>query len=44
MAWKHTAYHINNSDPGDTRLKQQMEKNLKITFASQSKNDDEKEK
>ena len=24
MAWKRTAYHINNSDPGHTRLKQQL--------------------
>ena len=22
IAWKHTAYHINNSDLGHTRLKQ----------------------
>ena len=32
MSWKHTACHIVDSDPGHTRLKQQMGKNLKITF------------
>ena len=37
-------YHINNSDPGHTRLRQQLEKNLKITFASPSKNAVEKKK
>ena len=31
MVWKHTTY-INNSDLGHTRLKQQLEKNLKITL------------
>ena len=31
------AYHINNSDPGHTRLKEQLKKNLKITFISPSK-------
>ena len=30
MFWKHTAYYINNSDSGHTRLKQQFKKNLKI--------------
>ena len=34
MAWKHTAYHIDNSDPGHIHL----QKNLKITFANTSKN------
>ena len=34
----------NNSDPGHTFLKQQLWKNLKITFASWSKNEDENEK
>ena len=38
MTWKHTAYHINNSAPGHVRLKQQLDKSLKITFASSSKN------
>ena len=44
MAWKHTAYHMNNSDPDHTYLKQQSDKNLKITFASLSRKSDEKEK
>ena len=44
MGWKHTAYHIVNSDPGHTRSKQQLDKTLKITFASLSKSTDEKEK
>ena len=44
MVWKHTAYHINNSDPGHTDLKQQLEKNMKITFTSPSKKTTEKEK
>ena len=43
MAWSNTAY-INNSDPGLTRIKQQVEKNLKITFASPSRKSEEKEK
>ena len=43
MAWKHIKYHINNSDPGHTCLKQQLEKNLKIIFASSSKKDGNKE-
>ena len=38
MVRKHTSYHINNSDPGHTRLKQQLEKNFKTTFTSTSKN------
>ena len=42
MAWKHTTYHLNNSNPGHTRLKQQLEKILKIIFASASKNAVEK--
>ena len=42
MTWKHTADHINNSNSGHTRLKQQLYKNLKITFASPSKNAVEK--
>ena len=37
------AYNIYN-DPGQTRSKQQLEKYLKITFASPSKSTDEKEK
>ena len=44
MGWKHTAYHIINSDPGHTRSKQQLDKTLEITFASLSKSTDEKEK
>ena len=28
MDWRHTAYYINNSNPGHTRLKQQLNKNL----------------
>ena len=44
IAWKQTAYHINNSDNGHTRLKQQSKKFLKITSVSLSKNIDEKEK
>ena len=42
--WKHTAYHIINSDPGHTRPMQQLDKTLKITFASLSRKSDEKEK
>ena len=42
--WKHTTYHINNSNAGHTRLKQQLEKNLKLTFASSPKNAVEKNK
>ena len=44
MSRKHTAYHIINTDPGQTHSKQQLNKNLKITFASPSKNTDENEK
>ena len=36
-------YHIGNSDPGHMYLKQQLEKNMKITFTSPSKNSAEKE-
>ena len=36
-------YHIGNSDPGHMHLKQQLEKNMKITFTSPSKNSAEKE-
>ena len=43
MGWKHTAYHIINSDPGHTRSKQQLDKTLEITFASLSRKSDEKE-
>ena len=44
MGWKHTAYHIIDSDPGHMRSKQQLNKTLKITFASLSRNGDENEK
>ena len=44
MGWKYTAYHIVNSDPGHTRSKQQLDKTLKIIFASVSKSTDEKGK
>ena len=44
MCRKHTAYHIFNSNPGHTCPKQQVEKYLKITFASPSKSTDEKKK
>ena len=37
MAWKNTTYYINNCDPGHTRLTQQFEKTLKITFTNSSK-------
>ena len=37
MTWKHTARNINNCDPGHKHLKQQLEKNLKITLVSPSK-------
>ena len=43
MGWKHTAYHIVNSDPGHKRSKQQLDKYLKKNFASSSKSTDEKE-
>ena len=44
MGLKHTEYEINNSDPSHTRSKVQLDKNLKITFASPSKNAVEKKK
>ena len=44
MGWKHTAYHIINSNPGHTRSKQQRDKTSKITFASLSRKSDQKEK
>ena len=44
MGWKHTAYHIINSDPGHTHSKQQLDKHFKITFTSPSKGTDDKEK
>ena len=44
MGWKHMANQIINSDPGHTRLKQQLHKNVKINFASVSKSTDVKEK
>ena len=44
MGRKHTAYHIINSDLGYTHSKQQLDKYLKITFATPSKTTDEKEK
>ena len=44
MGWKHTAYHIINSDPGKTRSKQPLDKNLKITFASLPKSTGKKKK
>ena len=44
MRWKHTAYHIINSDPGHTLSKQQKDENLNITFASPFKITHEKNK
>ena len=44
IAWKHTTYHINNSDPRLAHLNQQLEKNMKTTFVCPSKNTDQKEK
>ena len=44
MGWKHTAYHIINSDPGHTLSKQQLDKILTITFANLSRKSDQKEK
>ena len=44
MGWKHTTYHIINSDPGHTRSEQQLDKTLKITFAGLSRKSDEREK
>ena len=37
------AYHIVDSDLGHTHSKQQLDKNLKIHFASPSKSTDKKE-
>ena len=44
MDLKQTAYHIINSDPGHTQSNQQLDKNLKITFAIPPKSADENEK
>ena len=44
MTWKHTAYYINSSNLDHTCLKQQLERSLKITFASPSRKGDEKKK
>ena len=44
MASNDTANNVNNSDHGHTHLKQQLEKNLKITSASPSKNAVERKK
>ena len=44
MAWKHTAYHLNDYDLGRTRLKQQLEKNMKIDFVSPPTNSSRNEK
>ena len=45
ISWlKGMAYHINNSHPDHTCLKQQLEKNLKITLASPSRKSNKKEK
>ena len=41
---KYTTYHINNSGPCCTCLKQQLEENLKVTSASPFRKSDEKEK
>ena len=38
------AHDIINSDPGHTRSRQQLDKYLKITFASPSKSTDERER
>ena len=43
MGWKHTTYIV-NSNPGHTRSKQQLDKTLKIAYASLSRKSDEKEK
>ena len=42
IAWKHTAYHINNSNAGYTCLTQKLKKNMKTTFAYPSNNTDGK--
>lgn len=44
MALKHKGYLINNFDPAQTYLKQQLEKNFKITFASSFKKGGKKKK
>ena len=44
MGWKPTAYHFINSDPDHTCSKQELDKTLKITFASLARKSDEKEK
>ena len=44
MTWKHTAYYINSSNLDHTCLKQQLERSLKMTFASPSRKGDEKKK
>ena len=44
MGWKHTAYHIINSDPCHTRSKQQLDKTLKITFVQKHWWEGEREK
>ena len=44
MGWKHTACHIYNSCPSHTCLRLQLDKNLKITFASPSKSAVQKNK
>ena len=42
MALEDTAYHMNNYDPGHTRLNQEFEKNMKINFGSPPKNSSRK--
>ena len=44
MGWRHMAYHIINSDPGHTCWKEQLDKTLKIAFASLSRKSEKKEK
>ena len=44
MGWKHTAYHIINSDPGHTRSKQQLEKNFENNFCQSVQEKEKKEK
>ena len=43
MGWKHKTYII-NSDPGHMRSKQQLEKTLKVAFASLFRKSEEKGK
>ena len=43
MTWKHTVYHINNSDSDHKLVKQQSMQNMKLTSICPSKNIDEKE-